>query len=139
MRAKSIWQEAVIFYLGGMFYLGVELLWRQWTHGSMFLLGAACFYLVGNLDRERRDMPVLLQMIFGTMIVTVLEFFTGVIVNRMLLLNVWDYSHLPYNLFGQVCVNFSLLWFPLCGIAILLDDWLRYVLFQTPIPKYRWI
>lgn len=139
MKAKTIWQEAVTFYLGGMFYMTVELLWRGWTHGSMFLLGAVCVYLVGNLDRERRDMPFVLQMLLGTLIVTVLEFFTGLIVNRMLMLGVWDYSHLPYNLFGQVCLNFSLLWFPLCGVGIVFDDWLRHILFGQPFPEYRWI
>lgn len=128
-----------MFYLGGMFYTAVELLWRGWTHGSMFLLGAVCFYLVGNLDRQQRDMPILLQMVLGAMIVTVLEFFTGMIVNRMLMLHVWDYSHLPFNLFGQICLNFTLLWFPLCGIAILFDDWLRHVLFKKPFPEYRWV
>ena len=45
-----------------MFYCGVELLWRGWTHGSMFLLGAVCFYLVGSLDR-RWHLPVLAQML----------------------------------------------------------------------------
>ena len=36
-RVQRIWKNAVVFYLGGMFYCTVELLWRQWTHGSMFL------------------------------------------------------------------------------------------------------
>ena len=42
-RVQRIWENAVVFYLGGMFYCTVELLWRQWTHGSMFLLGGLCF------------------------------------------------------------------------------------------------
>ena len=32
-RVQRIWENAVVFYLGGMFYCTVELLWRQWTHG----------------------------------------------------------------------------------------------------------
>ena len=43
-RVQRIWENAVVFYLGGMFYCTVELLWRQWTHGSMFLLGGLCFW-----------------------------------------------------------------------------------------------
>ena len=42
-RVQRIWENAVVFYLGGMFYCTVELLWRQWTHGSMFLLLGLCF------------------------------------------------------------------------------------------------
>ena len=84
MKAKlyHLWQESVIFYLGGMFYCGVELLWRGWTHGSMFLLGALCFYLVGGLNR-RFQMPVLAQMLLGAVIVTFFEFWTGMLVKRV--------------------------------------------------------
>lgn len=28
-RVQRIWENAVVFYLGGMFYCTVELLWRQ--------------------------------------------------------------------------------------------------------------
>ena len=42
-KLYKLWQETVIFYLGGMFYCGVELLWRGWTHGSMFLLARCVF------------------------------------------------------------------------------------------------
>ena len=36
MRKKlyTLWQETAIFYFGGMFYCGVELLWRGWTDGT---------------------------------------------------------------------------------------------------------
>lgn len=47
-RVQRIWENAVVFYLGGMFYCTVELLWRQWTHGSMFLLGGLCFWTVSS-------------------------------------------------------------------------------------------
>ena len=110
MRKKlyTLWQETVIFYFGGMFYCGVELLWRGWTHGSMFLLGAVCFYLVGSLDRHWH-LPVLWQMVLGALIVTFCEFWTGVLVNEILQLNVWDYSDAPMNLMGQICLPYSLL------------------------------
>ena len=62
-RVQRIWENAVVFYLGGMFYCTVELLWRQWTHGSMFLLGgqqprAARAYAAAGADgagRVHRD------------------------------------------------------------------------------------
>lgn len=137
-RAYKIWKEAVIFYIGGMFYCTVELLWRQWTHGSMFLLGGLCFYLVGGLDKRIR-MPVLAQMLLGALIVTFFEFWTGILVNRVMHLNVWDYSHVPMNFMGQICVPFTLLWFPLSGIGIFCEDYLRHALFHEPLPKFRWV
>lgn len=140
MRKKlyTLWQESVIFYLGGMFYCGVELLWRGWTHGSMFLLGAVCFCLVGSLDR-RWHLPVLAQMLLGAVIVTFCEFWTGVLVNEVMQLNVWDYSDAPVNLLGQICLPFTLFWFALSGAAIFLEDGMRRVLFSQPFPHYRWV
>ena len=137
-KLYKLWQETVIFYLGGMFYCGVELLWRGWTHGSMFLLGALCFYLVGSLDRHWH-LPVLLQMFLGALIVTFFEFWTGIIVNEVLQMNVWDYSDAPMNLMGQICLPFTLLWFGLSGIAIFLEDGMRRLLFREPFPQYRWV
>lgn len=137
-RAYRIWKEAVIFYLGGMFYCLVELLWRGWTHGSMFLLGAVCFYTVGGLDRKWKA-PVVVQMAVGALIVTFYEFWTGVLVNQVMHLNVWDYSAAPMNFMGQICLPFTLLWFPLCGIGILSENYLRHKLFGEPVPQYRWV
>lgn len=71
-RVQRIWENAVVFYLGGMFYCTVELLWRQWTHGSMFLLGGLCFWTVSSLGRRVR-MPLLAQMALGACIVTFLN------------------------------------------------------------------
>ena len=48
-----IWKLCFLFYLGGMCYAGLELLWRGFSHGSMFVLGGICFVLVGNLKRLR--------------------------------------------------------------------------------------
>ena len=140
MKSKlyTVWKETVIFYLGGMFYCLTELLWRGWTHGSMFLLGGLCFYLVGGLDRRFR-MPILAQIVLGAGIVTFFEFWTGMLVNRVMHLNVWDYSHLKFNLLGQISLPFTLLWMPLCLIAIFCENYLRHALFDEPMPRVRWV
>lgn len=54
-------------------------------------------------------------------------------------LGVWDYSAAPFNLLGQICLPFTLLWFPLCGIGILLDRGMRRALFGTQAPQLRWV
>ena len=41
------------------------------------------------------------------------EFLFGLLVNRVLHLHVWDYSALPLNIMGQICLPFSLIWFVL--------------------------
>lgn len=76
------------------------------------------------------------QCLLGAGIITVLEFITGIIVNIILGWNVWDYSDRPFNLLGQICLKDSFYWIFLSGLAILLDDYVRYILFNEELPRY---
>ena len=134
-RVQRIWENAVVFYLGGMFYCTVELLWRQWTHGSMFLLGGLCFWTVSSLGRRVR-MPLLAQMALGACIVTFFEFWTGVLVNRVMHLGVWDYSAAPFNLLAYILAigsadsNFRSTKFRADSLPLLISSWLKSVVFN---------
>ena len=77
------------------------------------------------------------QACLGACLVTVLELITGLIVNRWLGLQVWDYSGLPMNFLGQICLYYFVLWIPLSAAAVFLEDGLRRLLFGTPLPQYR--
>lgn len=114
----KIWKYSVLFYLGGMCYSALELLWRGFTHWSMFLLGGACFVLVGRLKRLGKVLPLPLRMLLGAVIITALELGCGLLVNRQF--RVWDYRRLPFNFLGQICLPFSLLWIPLSLVAMAL-------------------
>ncbi len=120
--------EAVLFLTGGMIYSLIELIWRGYTHWSMFILGGFCFVVMGLLNEYK--MPwhwcLLRQSAVSACIITIFEFLTGCIVNLWLKWDVWDYSGLPFNLRGQVCLYFFLLWIPLSMAGIVLDDWIRY-------------
>ena len=135
----KVWKSAVIFYLGGMLYMSIELLWRGWSHGSMFFMGGLCFWLIGGLNEFAPGMSVLTQMLLGTLIIVTAELIGGLTMNSWLGWGIWDYSPMPYHLWGQICLPFALLWFPVSGIAVLADDWLRRRLFGDPMPVYRWI
>ena len=50
----------------------------------------------------------------GAFIFTVVEFFVGILVNLIYKWDVWDYSHKPFNILGQVCPEYSFKWFLLC-------------------------
>ena len=77
------------------------------------------------------------QMAAGAGIITGLELISGIIVNIILDWNVWDYSNLPGNLLGQICPQFTVLWFFLSTVAVYLDDWIRYLLWGEKRPKYK--
>jgi len=123
--------------LGGAFYIAAEYLWRGYSHWTMFLLGGACFVLVGGLNEWISwEMPFSLQMLAGAAVITIAEFLTGCVINLWLGWAVWDYSAEWGNLLGQTCPAFSMLWVLLSGIIILLDDWLRWKWYGEEVPRY---
>ncbi len=132
-----MWKYAVLFYLGGICYVLLELIWRGWSHGSMFVVGGVCFLLIGSIDRVFPEMPLLMQGVLGACLVTAMELISGLFLNRFLGLGVWDYSSLPYNFLGQVCMAYFFLWIVVSWAAVVLEDVLRSGLFGEAKVKYR--
>lgn len=129
---------STLFMVGGISYCFIEVLWRGYSHLSMFFLAGLCFILIGNINEHFSwEMKLWKQQLIATIIITVLEFITGYIVNIKLGWNVWDYSNLRYNLLGQVCLLYSILWFFLSALAIILDDYLRYRWFDEEFKGYK--
>ena len=83
------------------------------------------------------DVPLPIQMIIGTFIITLLEFITGCILNLWLGLDVWSYSDMPLNIMGQICLPYMILWFLLSPVCIITDDYIRYLFFDEEKPKYK--
>ncbi len=109
------------------------------THWAMFVLGGLAFLLVGGINEYLSwNTPIWLQCLIGTGIILLLEFVFGCVLNLWLELHVWDYSNIPFNLFGQICLPFALAWYFLTAFAIVADDYLRYWLFGEEKPHYCW-
>lgn len=130
---------SILFTFGGLAYVLIEMIYRGYSHPSMFLLGGLCFVLIGELNERvyTWEMSLISQMFISSVIVTSLEFISGLILNIWLGLGIWDYSNQPYNLLGQICLLFFNLWFILSIVAIVLDDYLRYRLFRERIHRYK--
>lgn len=129
-----------LFNLYGVIYVLIEILYRGYSHWSMFLLGGICGILIGLINEIISwEMSFIFQCFIGGCIVTSLELLIGYIVNIKLGLNIWDYSNMWGNYLGQICPLFSSLWCILSGIVIVLDDWLRYWLFKEDRPNYKLI
>jgi uncharacterized membrane protein len=140
MIVRHSLKTAFLLVVGGLIYILIELLWRGHTHISMFVLGGICFVAIGLINEIFPwDFGFLWQSMIGAVVVTVLEFITGLVVNVWLGLNVWDYSDMPLNILGQICLPFSIAWIALSAIAIVLDDYLRYWLFKEEKPRYKLI
>ena len=137
----KLWRSAILCYIGGMSYVLLELLWRGWSHPSMFLVGGICFVLIGEINGRllQWNTPFVLLAVVCACAVTLVELVSGLLLNIRWQLQVWDYGALPFNFMGQICLPYFLLWIPLSAAAIFADDWLRHVLFGDVRPSYRWI
>lgn len=127
-----------LFFFGGTAYYAIELLWRGHSHPSMIACGGTCFVLlyllsfVGNSVKNSAVAPMLptLRAALGALCITATELAFGIVLNLGLHLNIWDYSAMPLNFMGQICLTFSLLWFLLSLPAIKLCNIMEKYIFH---------
>lgn len=123
MDSKEI---CAAFFIGGALYVLLELVYRRRSHVSMFLAGGGAFLLLHALF-SRSEMPFLLKPLLGMALITAVEFIAGYVVNIKLKRGVWDYSNARFNLYGQICLKYSLLWALLTLPAAFLSHMLSVV------------
>ena len=122
--------------LGGCLYYSFELLFRGFSHWSMFLLGGlSLVFCTVQAQLTRWADPLWIQIIRCTVFVVSLEFITGIIFNKWLGFTIWDYSDQPLQLFGQICLPFAVLFSGLCACGILIGGYLGFWLFQEIRPS----
>ena len=109
------WTEAPLLWLfGGIGYCTLEILWRGYTHPTMAICGAVCFYCFYRFCEANPRAPILFRALIGTLIICTVELLAGCLFNIALGLNIWDYSRLQYHFLGQISLYSSVLWFLLC-------------------------
>jgi len=136
---KKIIKPLTLISVGGFIYLMIEFLFRGYSHWTMFIVGGLCFYFIGLINEIiPYNTPIWKQAIIGGVLITIIEFISGCVLNLWLKWDIWDYSDLPFNILGQVCLLFTFLWCLLSIVGIVLDDYLRYWLFNGDKPHYVW-
>ena len=106
----GVLKKCLLFCAGGAGYVGLEILWRGFSHESMFFAGGACFLLLGKLDQTQPRLPLPARAAVGAGIITSVELLAGLLANRQY--QVWDYRGVPLNFHGQICLPYCLLWIP---------------------------
>ena len=102
--------DAAIFLLGALGYPFLEILWRGCTHPTMALAGGLCAVLLYRVNRDLARGSLGLRLLTSCGIVTLTELLFGAVFNLWLGMDVWDYSDLPYQFLGQICLPYALLW-----------------------------
>lgn len=135
----TVYKYLFLFLVGGFSYFYIEILFRGFSHFSMIICGGLAFILCGLINQLMHfRISLITQMILSMIIITGLEFVTGYIVNMKLHWNVWDYSGMPYNLYGQICLAYSSIWLVLSLVCIFADDLIRWKIFDEEKARYKW-
>lgn len=135
----STFKYLFLFLIGGFTYFYLEILYRGFSHFSMIICGGLAFIFCGLINQLMHfRISLITQMILSMIIITGLEFITGYIVNIKMGWHVWDYSSLPYNLYGQICLAYSSIWLVLSLVCIFMDDLIRWKIFDEEKPQYKW-
>lgn len=105
-----------LFLFGAAGYGCLELLWRGRTHWTMLLAGGLCLCLLRSISR----LPLAfgLQCILGAAAITGIELAIGLVCNRLLHWEIWDYSDRWGNFMGQICPGYCLLWLAIAAAAL---------------------
>lgn len=138
LRENKFLQFFFLFHIGGFAYGAIEIISRGYSHISMMIAGGICFLLIGLINEiHKGEIGLVKQMLISAAIITLVEFITGLIVNVWLDLNVWDYSDHSLNLMGQICVFYTIIWFFLSPLAIIINDYIRYHIMGKEKSNYR--
>lgn len=140
---RKLLRSMVLWTFGGTLYFLMEVAWKlifghpeeiSWTMLVLAIL--LCIPL--DLANERLSwcMPLWQQAVLGGLGITAAELAAGVVLNLWLGMDVWDYSDLPFHLWGQISLVWSLVWILAAGVGIVLFDWLRHWLYEEDRPHY---
>lgn len=128
-----------LFLCGFCIYITIEVLFRGKSYPVSGIMGGLAIILIDKInDKISWRLDLSIQAIIGALIVTGIELIIGKIMKYTNLLPMmWDYSNLPLNYDGIICVPFSVAWLFLSVAAIFLADCINYyVLEDGERPRY---
>ncbi len=144
-RKASEWLLSVLLWVWvGTFYFFIEVAWKT-AHGRpeaiSWTMLALAILLAVPMERFGAELPwkmsLLLQAVICACGIAVVELAAGVVLNIWLGLGIWDYSAMPWNLLGQICPQFFLVWIALSMFGIVMLDWMRYTIEGGERPHYK--
>ena len=148
----TIYNLLWFFFLYSVLGWIVEVIYHVVACGKIvnrgFLNGPVCpiygvgmigvLWMVFLITPEGQDHPGLVSLFLGGMLLTTaIELFGGWALDKLFHMQWWDYSDLPFNFHGYICLKFSILW----GIGVVLvvtvlhpivSLW-PFILFESPV------
>lgn len=116
-----------IFVFGAFAYGAIEILWRGYTHPAMLLLGGICLSFIYFFEIYLSNVNIFYRCLIYSLLITGAEFIFGAVLNLYLKLDVWDYSNVPFNILGQICLPYTTLWYLLSVVCCKICAAFRFV------------
>lgn len=132
-------KKLIMFLTGFCLYITIEVCFRGYSFVLMGICGGLLFMAIDAINNKISwDMDLLLQGCIGSLMITSCELVVGELWKLLELKPMWDYSDMPLNFDGVICLPFSLLWVGLSIIAVLVADAINYYVFdEQPVPYYK--
>lgn len=126
-KAMSLYEILQNFYIYGFLGWCAEVAFaavkekkfvnRGFLNGPICpIYGIGVTAVIGALAAYRGSLPVL--YLLSVILVTLLEWITGFLLEKLFHHRWWDYSRMPLNIGGYVCVLFSLIWGICCVVIV---------------------
>lgn len=123
----------------GEFHAENTMLWRDWfypypMHGTAVVLMALILYPLFVAFKKKfksRWAPYVVSYLTNVITVTLIELAGGLMFNAQL--QNWDYTNMPFNFMGQVCLTNSLLF----GVAASVISWWVYPMLERAIARVK--
>ena len=136
---RIVFKNVILFIVGFCLYITIETCFRGYSFPLMGCCGGLCVVILDKInDHISWDVDLFWQALSGGLLVTIMELVIGTIAKYTSLLPVmWDYSNLPLNLDGIVCVPFFIVWLFLSVVVIFVADSINYYVSEdTVVPHY---
>lgn len=140
MNKKILIPYTIIFIISGFIYTALELLWRGYTHWTMFVCAGICGLAMANINNNwlKFDTDFQIQVVASALVCTTMEFIFGIIFNGDF--TIWDYRGLwgTIHLLGdQVTILFFGVWILISVFGLPFLDWIQWKLGLEEKPYYR--
>lgn len=137
MKSKLL-KTIFLFLSGFCIYITIEVCFRGYSYPLMGCCGGLMLVLLDKInDKISWDMDLILQGCIGSGIITMMELVIGKTLKHIGS-SMWDYSSLPVNYDGVICLPFSLIWIVISIIGIMIADAINYYVFEElPVPYYK--
>lgn len=133
-------KNLVLFIVGFMAYITIEVCFRGYSYPLMGVCGALAVVLLDKVNNKLSwNTDIIVQGLIGSALITFFELVIGELALHTSIVPVmWDYSNMPLNFDGVICLPFSLAWVVLSWVAVFVADAITYYAFEElPVPYYK--